>query len=65
MEVRNKNFAAFIDTFTTNTYIMIIMSDLTIQPASILINIELSRNYFEKFIQTNVDKDSSTSSTIY
>jgi len=27
MEVRNSYFAAFIDTFTNNTYIMVIMSD--------------------------------------
>lgn len=27
MEVRNSNFAAFIDIFTSNTYVMVIMSD--------------------------------------
>ncbi|XP_023715393.1 ras-related GTP-binding protein A isoform X1 [Cryptotermes secundus] len=27
MEVRNSNFAAFIDMFTSNTYVMVIMSD--------------------------------------
>lgn len=27
MEVRNTNFAAFIDVFTSNTYVMVIMSD--------------------------------------
>lgn len=27
MEVRNSNFAAFIDVFTSNTYVMVIMSD--------------------------------------
>jgi Ras-related GTP-binding protein A/B len=31
MEVRNANFAAFIDVFTTNTYIMVITSDLTVR----------------------------------
>lgn len=31
MEVRNSNFTAFIDFFTTNTYIMVIMSDQNIR----------------------------------
>ena len=31
MEVRNSQFAAFIDVFTSNTYVMVIMSDPTIR----------------------------------
>lgn len=31
MEVRNSNFAAFIDAFTSNTYVMVIMSDPAIR----------------------------------
>ena len=31
MEVRNSCFAAFIDFFTPNTYVMVIMSDPTIR----------------------------------
>jgi Ras-related GTP-binding protein A/B len=27
MEVRNNNFAAFIDSFTSNTYMMLVLSD--------------------------------------
>eukprot|EP01118_Nematostelium_gracile_P002183 TRINITY_DN12413_c0_g1_i1.p1 TRINITY_DN12413_c0_g1~~TRINITY_DN12413_c0_g1_i1.p1 ORF type:complete len:311 (-),score=73.01 TRINITY_DN12413_c0_g1_i1:16-948(-) len=53
MEVRNSNFAAFIDVFTTNTYIMVIMSDQTIQSAATLINIGLARHHFENFIQND------------
>ncbi|XP_040599905.1 ras-related GTP-binding protein B isoform X3 [Mesocricetus auratus] len=30
MEVRNSNFAAFIDIFTSNTYVMVVMSDPSI-----------------------------------
>eukprot|EP00124_Ichthyophonus_hoferi_P002791 Ihof_evm2s207 gene=Ihof_evmTU2s207 len=30
VEVRNSNFAAFIDVFTSNTYVMVIMSDASI-----------------------------------
>ena len=31
MEVKNSRFAAFIDIFTPNTYVMVIMSDLNIR----------------------------------
>lgn len=30
MEIRNSKFAAFIEVFTANTYVMVIMSDTTI-----------------------------------
>ncbi|CAG2108585.1 unnamed protein product [Medioppia subpectinata] len=48
MEVKNANFAAFIDVFTPNTYVMVIMSDATIPSAATLINIRNSRKHFEK-----------------
>jgi hypothetical protein len=35
MEVRNATFAAFIDIFTSNTYVMVIMSDPTIRKYSL------------------------------
>ena len=65
MEVRNSNFAAFIDIFTANTYVMVIMSDQTIrksityeisnilESAATQINIALARSHFEKFIQSD------------
>ncbi|XP_028404561.1 ras-related GTP-binding protein A-like [Dendronephthya gigantea] len=48
MEVRNSGFAAFIDVFTANTYVMVIMSDSTISSAATLINIHNARRHFEK-----------------
>ncbi|XP_063607728.1 ras-related GTP-binding protein A-like [Penaeus indicus] len=48
MEVRNSNFAAFIDIFTSNTYCMVIMSDASIPSAATLINIRNARKHFEK-----------------
>jgi len=48
MEVRNAHFAAFIDVFTPNTYVMVVMSDATIPSAATLINIRNSRKHFEK-----------------
>ena len=50
MHVRNSRYNALIEGFTSTTYAMIIASDPTIQPASILINIEASRAHFESLI---------------
>jgi len=48
MEVKNSSFSAFIDVFTTNTYIMVIMPDPEIQSAATQLNIGLARSHFEK-----------------
>lgn len=60
MEVRNSHFTAFIDVFTGNTYIMIIVatsssgaepvSTSKVPTALIQINIAAARKHFEKFI---------------
>ena len=39
MEVRNSNFSSFIDVFTANTYVMVILSDSNVPAEAILINI--------------------------
>eukprot|EP01012_Entosiphon_sulcatum_P039824 TRINITY_DN5303_c0_g2_i1.p1 TRINITY_DN5303_c0_g2~~TRINITY_DN5303_c0_g2_i1.p1 ORF type:complete len:335 (-),score=81.00 TRINITY_DN5303_c0_g2_i1:164-1141(-) len=51
MEVRNSHFTAFIDTFTQNTYVMVIMSDKSIHSAATRINISAARKQFERFIR--------------
>lgn len=48
MEVKNKNFMAFIDVFTPNTYIMMIMTNPNIQAAATNLNIQCARVYFAK-----------------
>jgi Ras-related GTP-binding protein A/B len=48
MEVRNSLFAAFIDTFTSNTYIMVVTSDFSMPSEATLINIRNARKYFEE-----------------
>jgi len=53
MEVRNINFAAFIDLFTFNTYIMVIMSDPAIKSAATHLNIQAGRSHFAEFIKEN------------
>ena len=52
MEIRNKNFSAFIDVFTPNTYIMVVTSDSRIQSAAMNMNIAAARTLFEKYINT-------------
>lgn len=51
MEVRNRNFTAFIEQFTGNTFAMVIMSDPSIQSPAISINIRAAKKYFEVFFQ--------------
>jgi len=48
MEIRNSQFAAFIDFFTSNTYVMVVTSDPTIPSAATLVNIKNARKHFEK-----------------
>ena len=50
MEVRNSRFTAFIDAFTANTYIMVIISNPNVHTAATLLNIQNARNHFERFI---------------
>ncbi|KAM5308262.1 LOW QUALITY PROTEIN: ras-related GTP-binding protein A-like [Glossophaga mutica] len=48
MEVRNSHFAAFIDAFTSNTCVMVVMADPSIPSAATLINIRNAGRHFEK-----------------
>ncbi len=50
MEVRNSKYSAFIDAFTANTYIMVIVSDPSIHTATTLLNIKNAKSHFERFI---------------
>ena len=50
MQVRNSRYCALIEGFTSTTYVMVIASDPSVQPASILINVEASRAHFEALI---------------
>lgn len=50
MEVSNSRFSAFIDAFTENTYIMVIVSNPNVHTAATLMNIKNARGHFERFI---------------
>lgn len=47
-QVHNASFSAFIEGFTTNTYLMVITSDPSIQPAMTLTNLHAARAVFEE-----------------
>ena len=53
--MRNSQFTAYIDLFTGNTYIMVIMAGNGSKiPASLTqLNIAAARKHFEKFIPEN------------
>lgn len=55
MEVRNSQFTAFIDLFTGNTYIMVIMAGEGSKIPTTLtqLNISAARKHFENFIPEN------------
>ncbi|KAF2364452.1 Gtr1/RagA G protein [Trinorchestia longiramus] len=48
MEIKNSNFVAYIEVFTANTYVMVIMSDTSIPSAATLLNIRNARKHFEQ-----------------
>ncbi|VDN51293.1 unnamed protein product [Dracunculus medinensis] len=46
ISIRNSNFSAFVDSFTCNTFIMVVLSDTT--SATTLMNIRNAKKHFEK-----------------
>ncbi|KAJ3244700.1 Interleukin-4 receptor subunit alpha [Chytriomyces hyalinus] len=52
MEVRSPGFAAYIDVLTSNTYVMIIVSDTNIQSAAVTLNVNAARKHFQKIEDT-------------
>lgn len=48
MHVQNRSFGAFIDLFTANTYVMVVVSDPSVCPALTMLNIRNARKHFER-----------------
>lgn len=53
IQIRNSSFSAFIDSFTNNTYIMVVMSGSTTSSAAIMMNIRTASKHFEKLDTRN------------
>ncbi|XP_040569658.1 ras-related GTP-binding protein A [Lepeophtheirus salmonis] len=64
MEVRNSTFACFIDVFTPNTYVCIVMSNRSISTTMISININNGRKHFEELEKATNSKDQQASNAI-
>eukprot|EP01116_Phalansterium_solitarium_P022216 TRINITY_DN7254_c0_g1_i2.p1 TRINITY_DN7254_c0_g1~~TRINITY_DN7254_c0_g1_i2.p1 ORF type:complete len:311 (-),score=152.45 TRINITY_DN7254_c0_g1_i2:128-1060(-) len=52
MHVRNGQFSAFVDVFTSNTYVLLVLADTEIPPATTAMNLLLARPQFEKLLAT-------------
>lgn len=52
MIVRNERFTAYIDEFTSSTYIMVIVSDHSVEEKLISTNIKAAKDYFELIIKS-------------
>lgn len=50
MVVKNQKFSAFIDEFTSSTYIMVIVGDQDIEHEAIAMNIKATKDYFESVV---------------
>lgn len=49
LEVSDGNsFSTFIESLTPNTFVMVIVSDVKVEPAAVKLNIQLARKHFEK-----------------
>lgn len=53
VELKAPNFTAYIDSLTSNTYILIMVADPSIQMASIKLNVQLARDHFERLQAIN------------
>jgi Ras-related GTP-binding protein A/B len=53
MNVMNSNFCAFIDEFTSSTYIMLVSSDNSVQPALTQMNINIAKKHFEDIVKAS------------
>jgi len=51
MEVRNSRFTAYLDQLTNSTYVLVVMSDPSIQAEAIHINIQSAQRHFDKFFE--------------
>lgn len=54
MVVKNQKFTAFIDEFTSSTYIMVIVSDPDIEQEAIALNIKATKDYFEGIVSNSI-----------
>ena len=47
LHVKNTKFSCYIERFTFNTFVMLVISDPTVYSAAVLANIAVARQHFE------------------
>jgi hypothetical protein len=50
MVIKSKNFTTYLEDFTKSTYIMIIVSDKSVNLELLSLNIDISRKIFEEIM---------------
>lgn len=53
MVVKNQKFSAYVEGFTSSTYIMIVVSDKSVEQEAISMNIKASRHHFESLVKSS------------
>lgn len=53
MVVKNQKFSAYMEGFTSSTYIMIVVSDTSVEQEAISMNIKASREHFESLVKSS------------
>lgn len=53
MVVKNQKFSAYVEGFTSSTYIMIVVSDPTVEQEAISMNIKATRDCFEALVKSS------------
>ena len=51
MVVKNAKFSAFVEGFTSSTYIMIVTSDPNVEEEAIILNIKSCKDHFENLVK--------------
>jgi len=54
MRVNSDDFDAFLDEFTSNTYVLVIVRDPEVQTAAMLLNIKNARGHFETLLKLSL-----------
>lgn len=54
MTFTDQKFTAFVEEFTTSTYIMVIVSDKDVESEAVNLNIKASKECFEKIVSSSL-----------
>ena len=58
MVVKNQKFSAYVEGFTSSTYIMIVVSDTNVEQEAISMNIKATRDHFESLVKSSYSASS-------